>query len=487
MRAFVVSLRLLPFVLSFVRDRRRWIIAGGPLVRSDTFHQRRADRLVALIAGLGPTFVKLAQVIGTRADLVPEPYLSALGRLHDQVPPVPYDEIDRTIRESYGAPVETLFERFDRVPIAAASLGQVHRATLGGRDVVVKVLRPHVEEMVEVDVHASSRILAAVAKRWPNRHVIALQGAIAEFSVRVGDELDFRKEAAVADEIRANFAANKKVIVPAVHHEMTRQRVLVLDYAEGRRIDMLGDWVATGKVRGTDIVATVMEMYIQMMLIDGLFHADPHPGNLMVAPDGRLVLLDFGMAVRVPREQRLRLVETVFAAIHGDVEQIVAGFESLGVVLPGSDRDAIIQLVRKLLVIAGERSVTRERLERLLADRVLAEIFDAPIILPSDLVYFARTASLIEGLGTRYDPHFNAIEFAGPIALKLRGRIMKSLKGTTADRTASDWVVEIGGLLGGVAAVVQRAGKEIATLVGSSLIGPGSTRRREMRETPMER
>jgi predicted unusual protein kinase regulating ubiquinone biosynthesis (AarF/ABC1/UbiB family) len=471
MRAFVVSLRLLPFVLSFLRDRRRWIIAGSPLVRSHAFHQRRADRIVALIAGLGPTFVKLAQVIGTRADLVPEPYLAALGRLHDQVPPVPYEAIERTIRESYGAPVEALFEQFEAVPIAAASLGQVHRAMLGGREVVVKVLRPNVEAMVEVDVHASSRILAAVAKRWPNRHVIALQGAISEFAVRVGDELDFRKEAAVADEIRANFAANKKVIVPAVHHEMTRQRVLVLDYVEGRRIDMLGDWIATGKVRGTDIVATVMEMYIQMMLIDGLFHADPHPGNLMVAPDGRLVLLDFGMAVRVPREQRLRLVETVFAAIRGDVEEIVAGFESLGVLLPGSDREAIILLVRKLLVIAGEKSVTRERLERLLADRVLAEIFDAPIILPSDLVYFARTESLIGGHGTLYEPHFNANVFACPIALRLRGRIMASLKGATPDRSTADWVVEISGLLGDVAGVMQRAGKEIATLVGGRLLG----------------
>jgi predicted unusual protein kinase regulating ubiquinone biosynthesis (AarF/ABC1/UbiB family) len=160
----------------------------------------------------------------------------------------------------------------------------------------------------------------------------------------------------------------------------------------------------------------------------------------------------------------------VFAAIRGDVEGIVGGFESLGVVLPGSDREAIVLLVRKLLAIAAEKSMTRERLERLLADRVLAEIFDAPIILPSDLVYFARTASLIEGLGTRYDPHFNAIDFAGPIAVRLRGRIMASLKGATPPRSPSDWVVEIGGLLGDVAGVVQRAGKEIAAIVGERVL-----------------
>jgi len=473
MRALVVSARLLPFVLSFLRDRKRWIFFGAPLPRTAAFHQRRADRIVATIAGLGPVFVKLAQVLGARADLVPEPYITTLGLLHDQVPPVPYEAVETTVRESYGVPVEMLFERFDREPIAAASLGQVHRALWKGEDVVVKILRPHVEEMVAVDIRAAARIIAFVEKRWPNRHVVALRGAIEEFGARVGDELDFRKEAQVADEIGANFAANRMVVVPKVKHEMTRQRVLVLEYVEGRRIDMLGDWIATGKVQGRTIVATVMEMYIQMMLVDGLFHADPHPGNLMVTPDGRLVLLDFGMAVRVPREMRLRLINTVFAAIRGDVDGIVDGFASLGVILPDANREAIRALVTKLLAIASERAVTRERLEKLLAEQVLAELFEAPVVLPSDLVYFARTASLIEGLGTRYDPHFNAIEFASPIALRLRGRIMASLRGELPSVKPTDWVVEIGGLLGEVAGVVTRAGKEIAGIVGERFFTGG--------------
>ena len=473
MRALVVSARLLPFVLSFLRDRRRWIFFGAPLPRTAAFHQRRADRIVATIADLGPVFVKLAQVLGARADLVPEPYISTLGLLHDQVPPVPYEAVETTMRDAYGVPVEMLFERFDREPIAAASLGQVHRALWKGEDVVVKILRPGVEEMVAVDIRAAARIIAFVEKRWPNRHVGALRGAIEEFGARVGDELDFRKEAQVADEIGAHFAGNRMVVIPRVKHEMTRQRVLVLEYVEGRRIDMLGDWIATGKVQGRTIVATVMEMYIQMMLVDGLFHADPHPGNLMVTPDGRLVLLDFGMAVRVPREMRLRLIDTVFAAIRGDVDGIVDGFASLGVILPDANRAAIRALVTKLLAIASERTVTRERLEKLLAEQVLAELFEAPVVLPSDLVYFARTASLIEGLGTRYDAHFNAIEFASPIALRLRGRIMASLRGDAPAQTTVDWVTELGGLLGEVAGVMTRAGKEIAGIVGGRLFAAG--------------
>ncbi len=474
MRAIVVSLRLLPFALSFLRDRHRWIFFGTPLPRSEAFHLQRADELVATIAALGPTFVKLAQVLGARADLVPEPYITTLGRLHDRVPPEPYEAISRTIVEAYGVLPETLFDDFDREPVAAASLGQVHRARFEGRDVAVKVLRPNVESLVAIDIRAAERIIRVVGRFWKNRHITALDGAMTEFAARVGDEMDFRKEATIAEEIRANFAGSRDVLVPAVVHSLTRQRVLVLEFVDGRRIDALGDWVASGRVSGRAIVRIVMEMYIRMMLVDGLFHADPHPGNLLVTKEGKLVLLDFGMAVRVPRELRLRLVETAFASIRGDVPGIVRGFQSLGIILPDADREAIEALVRKLLAIANERTETREKIERLLADQVLHELFDAPIVLPSDLVYFARTASLIEGLGTRYDPHFNPIEFAGPIALRLRGKIMASLRDPNAPRPTwgrdGEWVVELGGLLGDVASVVSRAGRELTAIVGERLL-----------------
>ena len=475
MRAIVVSLKLLPFALSFLRDQRRWILFGHPLPRTADFHLRRADALVATIAALGPTFVKLAQVLGARADLVPEPYISALGRLHDRVPAVPYEDVARAIEEAYGVAPVTLFEDFEREPIAAASLGQVHRARFEGEDVAVKVLRPGVEQLVAVDVRAAERIIRVVGRFWRNRHVTALDGAITEFAARVGDEMDFRKEAMIADEIRSNFTGSRDVVVPRVLHALTRQRVLVLEYVDGRRIDALGEWIAEGRVSGRAVVRTVMEMYIRMMLVDGLFHADPHPGNLLVTREGQLVLLDFGMAVRVPRELRLRLVETVFASIRGDVPAIVRGFQSLGIILPDADRAAIEALVHKLLAIANERTGSREKLERLLADQVLHELFDAPVVLPSDLVYFARTASLIEGLGTRYDPHFNPIDFAGPIALRLRGRILASLRDPAAPRPSwgrdGDWIVEIGGLLGDVAGVVQRAGRELVTIFGERVMG----------------
>lgn len=479
MRFLVVVARLLPLTLSFVRDYRRWLFAGGPVERSEAFHERRAARLIATLAALGPTFVKLAQLFAGRADLIPEPYVSSLAQLVDSVPPAPLGRIRAIIASEYGEPVESVFESFDPEPIAAASLGQVYRATLkGGEPVAVKVLRPGVEKLVAKDVVAADRILALVERRWPLPHVRGLRGIVSEFARRVGDEMDFRLEAANAREVRRNFAGMPGVLVPRVHDELVRQRVLVLELMEGERIDR---WMVAAQARrdaahsssggngarapdeAGAVLAHVIELYMRMMLVDGLFHADPHPGNLMVSPDGELVVLDFGMVVRVPREQRWQLVKTVFAAIRKDADGVVAGFQALGMVEPTASPGVIRDLVVTLLALAEEYTTVPERVE-LLANEVMSTMYDWPVVLPPDLVYFARTAGLIEGLGVRYDHRFNAISFASPIALRMRVEIMRSLSqdaaalgepdpvsGAARDVLESLFGGAVGGILGDLA------------------------------------
>jgi predicted unusual protein kinase regulating ubiquinone biosynthesis (AarF/ABC1/UbiB family) len=423
MHTFRIILALLPFALSLWRDHRRWLWRGGPVSRSPEFHELRAERLVARIASLGPTFVKLAQVFASRADLIPEPYLSRLGTLTDQVPSVPWNQIETTIREAYGKGPDELFERIDHVPVAAASLGQVHRARWRGRDVAVKVLRPQIEHAVARDVAAARAITSWAARRWPIPHVQGFQALVEEFAARIAEEMDFRLEAEYATEVRANFAGNSRVIIPEVMHELTRQRVLVLAFVEGTRPDRL----KADSVDAQRLSSQVIEAYVQMMLVDGLFHADPHPGNLLVRADGALVLLDFGMMVRVPTEMRLKLIRTVFAAIRRDPVGVAEGFTALGLVAPGADPAAIQRLSELLVQMAGSKSTTQERLEVMLAERVMKSLYDFPVILPRDLVYFARTAALIEGIGTKYDPYFNAVQVGTPVVMRMRSRILTSL------------------------------------------------------------
>jgi predicted unusual protein kinase regulating ubiquinone biosynthesis (AarF/ABC1/UbiB family) len=463
MRLVVILYRLLPIALAFWRDHRRWLFFGQPATRTPADHERRALRLVAQLAALGPTFVKMAQLFAGRADILPPVYARALTTLTDQVPMVPASEIARILFEEYGAAPDELFERFDWTPLAAASLGQVHRASHEGEEVVVKVLRPGVERLVAADVRASRRIVRVVERWWPNPHVIGTRVVIDEFAVRVVEEMDFRCEAAHAVAIAGNFAGRREVWIPRVYLPMIRQRALVLEYCHGRRVDRLDEWVGEGRVDPEHVVREVMDLYARMMLVHGLFHADPHPGNVHVAADGRIILLDFGMVVRVPLELRRELVAAIFAAIRKEPIALADSFYRLGLVTTGADPAVIERLAAVLLNVAHERNTTRERMD-LLADEVLAELFDWPIVLPSHLVYFARTAALIEGLGVHYDPHFNALAFATPIAISLRARIITSLY-PDGNRPAVDPAKVLGAAIGAVARVLRETGENLVSAV----------------------
>jgi predicted unusual protein kinase regulating ubiquinone biosynthesis (AarF/ABC1/UbiB family) len=471
LRTLIVASRLAPLVASFVRDFHRWLWFGGPVARTRAFHEQRAARLVATVASLGPAFVKMAQIVGSRADLIPEPYLAALGTLHDQVPPVPIARVRTIVESEYGQSVESLFETFDWTPLAAASLGQVHRARYDGEEVVVKVLRPNVERVMADDLRAAEALFAFAERRWGQGaaagHFRGLHNVLREFGGRVWEEMDFRREAAYAQETRANFASRAGVKVPRVIAPLVRQRALVLEYMPGVRIDRLQDRVAQGRLDAQDLVRHVIELYMQMMLVDGLFHADPHPGNLLVQDDGTIVVLDFGMVVRVDRTLRRRLARTAFAGIQRDTDGLIAGFYELGVLEPQADPAVARQLVEALLEIAHTQQTTTIDRMQLVAERVMATLYGFPVTLPSDLVYFARTAALIEGLGTRYDARFNAVTFAAPVALRMRGAILASLRDPDTGDTGLptvDWARLFGVATEQAVEAVSRVGRGLLTL-----------------------
>jgi predicted unusual protein kinase regulating ubiquinone biosynthesis (AarF/ABC1/UbiB family) len=471
-RTLIILWRLSPLGVSFRRDFARWIFFGAPLERDESFHSRRAASLVSALASLGPTFVKLAQIFASRPDVVPEPYLSTLGTLIDRVPVVPFEQIEREIVNAYGRQPGEMFDEFDREPLASGSLGQVYRAQYLGRPVVVKVLRPGVEELVASDIHAVSRILDIISARWSNSHLRGFRVVVDEFSKRIGEEMDFRQEANNAVAIAERFATNPRVLVPRIEMALTRQRVIVMEYMEGTRVDSLASMIGEGRLNGQRIVESVVEAYIQMMLVDGLFHADPHPGNLLVTDDNRLVLLDFGMVVRVEPDMRRTLIRTALAAVGRNATGVIQGFFDLGIVEPGTDMTTIHRLVDVLLGMAFDGIASADIATRILSDRTLADdvmrtIYDWPIILRGELVYFGRAVALIEGIGARYVPGFNPVSFAAPVILKHRRTVLAAMGDDVNAR--ADLGVLIGRLAGDIANVVVNAGRQIVTVVVSQI------------------
>ncbi len=441
MRAFVIFGRLLPFVLAFMWDRRRFLLLGRPRRRDAERHRLRAERLTSTLAELGPTFIKLAQMFAARADILPEPYLSAIATLTDQVPPLPRGVAERVVREELGRDVGQVFERFEPEPLAAASLGQVHRASYAGREVVVKVLRPGVEEVVGEDLDVSFRILFLLNLLFPNHRTRAITAIVSEFSKRIRDELDFREEARNAAMLRRNFQNEPRVVVPEVVTELVTRRVLVLEYVEGTRIDRLHERLAAGELDLQRLVETVVDAYIKMMLEDGVFHADPHAGNLLIDSQGRLVLLDFGMVLQVERDTRRRLVETVLAAARQDVDGVINGFYELGILDPDVDRGTVRDAAQSLMAVSLKDETSPRQIQRLV-EQVLSTFYEWPLMLPSNLVYFGRAGVLVEGIGLRYDPNFNALAMARPVLARSAKRLVRGVLEQDPRTRVTDWTQE---------------------------------------------
>ena len=459
MRAFRVFTALLPFIVGFLRDRRRFILFGGSPRRSEAFHRRRAEQLTRTLAHLGPTFIKLAQVLAVRADILPEPYLSSLATLTDQVPPLAPGVAEEVVRTELGKPADELFERWDAEPLAAASLGQVHRARWQGREVAVKVLRPGVVELVHDDLDIAFRILLLVQVLFPNHHTRALGAIVSEFAKRIGGELDFREEARQAALIRQNLAPYPQVVVPEVITPLVTRRVLVLEYIEGTRIDKLHDRIGSGEVDLRALVRTVGELYLQMMLVDGLFHADPHPGNLLVDGQGRVVLLDFGMVIPVERELRTKLARLVLAAAQGDADGVINSFYELGILDPDADRGAVQDAAAKIVRMVGERGASVRQIGKLV-DEILWSFYDWPLMLPSDLVYFGRASALVEGLAIRYDPNVNVAQELKPLIDRWRPRLMSVLLGQEPQAGFGDWAKELTTGLRSIRDLIRRVERE---------------------------
>jgi predicted unusual protein kinase regulating ubiquinone biosynthesis (AarF/ABC1/UbiB family) len=422
-RGWTIVVRLMPFVVAFLRDRRRFVLFGRRARRTSEHHAQRARRLTHTIAELGPTFIKLAQVFAARADILPEPYLSAVGTLQDRVPPDPFASIEAVIRAELGQGVDELFESFEREPVAAASLGQVHAAVLDGEKVAVKVLRPDVEQLVAVDLEISFRVLYLVNIVFPNHHVRALTNVVREFSVRVREEMDFREEAAHIALFHKHFASDRRVRAPRTHDALTRRRVLVMEWIEGDKVDRLGERFASGELDFQRMMETLTEIYFRMMLIDGFLHADPHAGNILVQQDGTIVFLDWGMVVHLSRGHRETILRLALATGRGNLDGMINGMYELGMIDPTISRSEIREAATEIMAtIERVKDLGIKRVQEMLRD-IMDTFYTWPLMLPRELVYFFRATALLEGIGFRYDPTFNGLGVVRPVINRMKGEL----------------------------------------------------------------
>jgi ubiquinone biosynthesis protein len=375
-------------------------------------HLRRA------LEDLGPTFVKLGQVLSTRADLVPPDFEAELSRLQDAAPPVPYDAIAAAAEAELGCPIDDVFATFDHEPVAAASIGQVHAATLhDGSDVVVKVRRPHVVDQVQLDLALLERLARIAERRSALARRYELVGLAHEFSVTLNGELDYQREAENARALADAFIGNPAVHIPRVFVEQTRAGLLTEERIRGTKIDD----VATLDARGIDRAATARrfaDAYLSMVFVRRFFHADPHPGNVFVEDDGRVAFVDFGLVGSVSDATGRGLGAILFSLVTGDAAQMADGFFSLEVANEGLDRAALEHDLTVLLAQYSGRALRDVQIAPLLT-HVMSIVRAHHLKLPTDLALLLKTVMMCEGVAAQLDPGFELVPLLVPYASSL--------------------------------------------------------------------
>jgi ubiquinone biosynthesis protein len=318
----------------------------------------RAEAFARDLESMGPTYIKLGQLLSTRFDLLPAAYTTALSRLQDEVEPFPYEHVAELVAQELGGDVRHLFADFDTEPLAAASLGQVHRATLrSGREVAVKVQRPGARDDVAGDLKTLTTLATLADKRTDAGRTYGFERLLGEFERSLRLELDYRREARNLLRFRKLISGYDLLVVPEPVLDLTTGRILTMDYVEGRKVTDVGP-LGLMDVEARPLVEQLFSAYLRSILHEGFLHADPHPGNLLLTPDGRLAILDLGMVVSVPPRIQQRVLRLLMAISDGNGEQVARVLADLGHPLEGYDaaafRDDVTHLVSEAMAEGAE-------------------------------------------------------------------------------------------------------------------------------------
>ncbi|TMT87973.1 AarF/ABC1/UbiB kinase family protein [Haloterrigena sp. H1] len=410
-------------MLAYARDRRRFLLFGRPRQVDHETHRRRAERLLESLLTLGPTFIKLGQLLSTRPDVLPPAYIDTLASLQDDVPPAPWPEAKEVLEDELG-PVDERFAEFDTEPISGASLGQVYRARLDpetertraeptdgvSREVAVKIRRPNIESLVKADLRVIKWSLPILLYFVGEARAFSLENLADEFSKTIREEMDYEREAEMLTEIRSNFADDDRFLIPNVIESHSDPRVLTMEYIEGTKINDLEELERKGIDR-TQVAENLERSYLQMIIDDGVFHADPHPGNLAVTDEGQIVFYDFGMSGRVDSFIQEKIVDFYVAVANQDIDGILDALVEIGTLSPDADRGVMSEVMEIAIQDARGEDVEQYRVNQIVG-QIEDSIYEFPFRLPKNLALVLRVATVVEGVCVTLDEDFDFIATA---------------------------------------------------------------------------
>ena len=408
-RFFVVIRRFSPLIVAYWRDRKRFLFFGGDRDVDAETQRDRAAVLLDILLTLGPTFIKLGQILSTRPDILPPAYIDVLEGLQDDVPPAPWEESKVVLEEEFG-PVDETFDDFDRDPISGASLGQVYTARYEGNDVAVKVRRPGIESLVEADLRTIRWSIPLVKRFTGSGRAFSLENLADEFAKTIREEMDYKREREMLEEIRGNFEGNDRIRIPTAYEEVSGPRVLTMEYVPGVKINRLDELDEAGFDRNV-IAETLQEVYLQMIIDDGVFHADPHPGNLAVDDDGTVIFYDFGMSGRVDPFIQEKIVEFYVAVARQDIDGILDTLIDMGTLSPEADREVMGNVMELAIADASGEDIEQYQVNQII-EQVESTIYEFPLRLPPNLALVLRVATVVEGVCVTLDPEFDFISTA---------------------------------------------------------------------------
>jgi ubiquinone biosynthesis protein len=386
--------------------KRQVLKAGGP------------ERLVMALEELGPTFIKFGQILSTRSYLLPQEYGAALARLQDEVSPFPVEEAKETIRRQLGKGVEELFASFEETPMASASIAQVHRATLAsGEDVVVKIRRPDVQETLELDILILHELAELLETYVPESRRYDPKGIVREFERTCRREIDFTTEAANLDVFRHNFEDVPDIHIPKVYRKLSTSKVLTTEYIRGIKISNVEE-LRKASIDLAEVARKGARAVLKQVFEDGLFHADPHPGNLFVTPDGKIAAVDFGIVGRLTQQEMDDLSDFFIAVVRGDGEKLMAAAEKMNALPDEADRRSALEDAMLFLDKYRSQDLGDFNMKQMFRE-VIYFMRRYRVRVKTELLLLSKALGTYEDVGRKLDPNFNMMEESRPYVEKM--------------------------------------------------------------------